>query len=155
MSKGTDFEDWLESQLILAYDDHKIRGFKREELKSRVKRNRRARGRDTFHFDFEVTLNDGRTLAIECKSVDVPSRMTTEFGSTPMIKKHQLVALRENDKTGVSMFLLEYRRTDSKYIMFIDDYTQLIIDNGLIKSIKEKWLTRQIKGFDDILKEVE
>ena len=154
MSKGTDFEDWLESELILAYDDHKIRGFKREELKTRLKRGNRTQGK----YDFEVTLNDGRILAIECKSVDRPSTMTTEFATTKittMIKKHQLVALRNNAKTGVSMFILEYRRTNNKYIMYIEDYEQIIIKHGLIKSIKEEWLTRQITGFDDILKEVE
>ena len=153
MSKGTDFEDWLESELILAYDDHKIRGFKREELKTRLKRGNRTQGK----YDFEVTLNDGRILAIECKSVDNPNSMMTEFSKSKgiMIKKHQLIALRDNSKTGVSMFMLEYRRTNSKYIMYIEDYEQLIIKHGLIKSIKEEWLTRQITTFDDILKEVE
>jgi penicillin-binding protein-related factor A (putative recombinase) len=152
MSKGTDFEDWLESEGIKAYDDHKIRSYEREELKSNIKRGRRVQGKH----DFKFTLNDDRILILECKSVDVPSRMTTEYGSTPMIKKHQLKALRENvKKGGVSAFLLQYRRTDKIYMMLIDDFDNIIIKNGLIKSIKEEWLTRQITGFDDILREVE
>ena len=150
ISAGVAFENWLESESIKAYDNHKILGYEREELKSSLRKSRRAQGKH----DFKYKLNDGRYLVLECKSVDCPSRMTL-FGSAPMIKPHQLSALRENTRQGgVSAFLLQYRRTESVYMLTIDDLDSLIIKYGLFKSLDEKWLTRRVASFDDELAEV-
>lgn len=149
MNHGEPLENWLESELQKAFDSKLIQGYKREEKKARLKRNKRTTGK----YDFEVTLNDGRTLAIECKSVSIDSRMNTPMAkSSPAIKTHQLIALRKAD---IGSLLLEYRNTDSRYWLTIAEFYDVVAEALPSKSINQKLLKRQINGFEDILREVE
>lgn len=95
---GKVFEDCLEQALI----HHEWRYTRENVARMGVKS---SPGR----YDFEVHNLHGKTC-IECKSTDIPSKMTLPPMINSMIKSHQLKALmKENAQGNTTGFLIEYR----------------------------------------------
>lgn len=95
---GKAFEDLVEQALI----HHDLR-YTRENVARVV--GKASRGR----YDFEIHTPSGK-VCMECKSTDIPSKMTLPPMINSMIKSHQLKALMKEDANNhTAGLLIEYR----------------------------------------------
>lgn len=119
----------LEDKLAKALDDLNI-PYTREGSK----RSYGTRHSNKGKFDFMI---DGK-LAVECKSINKSTdlRMPWPNQKSPMIKSHQLKALRaEAEKGNIAGLLIEVREVEETYFMPIRELDAIVREYGMIRTL--------------------
>lgn len=124
-NNGKIFEDKVEQALIELNLPYTREG---------SKRTYGVRGSNKGKFDFWIN----NKIAIECKSVDVPTNLRLPWPrvKTPKIAAHQLKALRaEQEKGNIAGLLIEVRKINKLYWLDIRGLDDIIKEFGMLPSL--------------------